>query len=244
MDYSFLRGRYESRISIGKVDSGFQDFRPFAWSSSVEFSLGSTFADVKTLKWNSGRSSLQASGRISDFRDPRLDASYEGHFDLAEAAAIARRYELREGVAEFSGSGHWSLEDFTAAGALALRDLGWQNDQMVLKKANANSDYSITDEQIRLSRLQGKLLGGSFTGDVQVDNWLHSIPPPEQQQRKAQICPWSTHFVLIIRRTRRKSLRASKTARYISVCGTCLPGNWRTLSTFQRINSVTFVPPG
>jgi len=189
MDYSFLRGRYESRISIGKVDSGFQDFRPFSWSSSVEFSLGSTFANVKTLKWNSGRSSLQASGRISDFRNPRLDASYEGHFDLAEAAAITRRHELREGVAEFSGSGHWSFEDFAASGTLAARDLGWQNDQMVLKKANANSDYSITDEQIKLSKLQGKLLGGSFTGDAQVDNWLHSIPPPTATAKKGADLP-------------------------------------------------------
>ena len=84
---------------------------------------------MKSLKWNSGRSSIEASGRITDFRDPHLDGSYEGNFHLAEAAAIARRNELREGVAEFSGSGHWSLEDFTAAGALALRDLGWQNDQ-------------------------------------------------------------------------------------------------------------------
>ena len=40
------------------------------------------------------------------------------------------------------------------------------------------SDYSVTDEQIKLSKLQGKLLGGTFAGDAQVDNWLHSIPPP------------------------------------------------------------------
>ena len=43
--------------------------------------------------------------------------------------------------------------------------------------------YSITDEQIKLSKLQGKLLGGSFTGDAQVDNWLHSIPPPAATAR-------------------------------------------------------------
>jgi translocation and assembly module TamB len=178
MDYSFLRGRYESRLTVGKVDSGFEDFRPFAWSTTVEFSLGSTSADVKSLKWNSGRSSLQASGRISDFRNPRLDASYEGHFDLAEAAAIARRHELREGVAEFNGSGHWSLGDFTATGALMLRDLGLENDQVVINKGSANSDYSVTDEQIKLSKLQGKILGGSFAGDAQVDNWLHSVPLP------------------------------------------------------------------
>jgi translocation and assembly module TamB len=184
MDYSFLRGSYESHLSVGKVDSGFAEFRPFAWSSSVEFSLRSTSLDVKALTWNSGRSSVHASGRISDFRNPRLDASYQGHFDVADAGAIVRRQELREGIAEFNGSGHWSLQDFAASGALALHELGWQNDQLVLKKASANMDYSITDEQIKLSKLQGKILGGSFTGDGQIDNWLRSVPPPGSGAKK------------------------------------------------------------
>jgi translocation and assembly module TamB len=185
MDYSFLRGRYESRFSLGKVDTGFQDFRPFAWMTTIEFSLGTTFADIKSLKWNSGKSHVEASGRISDFRNPHFDASYNAHIDLEEAAAIVRRHDLREGVAEFAGSGHWSLEEFSSSGALTLRDLAWQDDQFVLKKANVTSDYSVTDQQFKLSRLQGKLFGGSFSGDAQVDNWLHSIPPPPQS--KAQI---------------------------------------------------------
>jgi translocation and assembly module TamB len=176
MDYSFLRGRYDGHLALGKVDTGFQDLRPFAWSSAVEFNLGASFVDVKSLKWNSGRSSVQAGGRISDFRNPRLDGSYDARVDLEEAAAILRRHDLREGVAEFKGSGRWSLNEFTTSGAVALRDLGWQDDQVAIKKATATSDYSVTDEQIKLSKLQGKLLGGSFTGEAQVDNWLHSIP--------------------------------------------------------------------
>jgi len=184
MDYSFLRGRYESHLTLGKVDSGLEDFRPFAWSTTVEFSLASTFADVKSLKWNSGRSSLEASGRVSDFRNPHLDGSYYGRVDLEEAAAIARRHDLREGVAEFKGSGRWSLNDFTTSGTVALRDLGWQDDRISIKKASATSEYSITDEQVKLSKLQGKLLGGSFAGDAQVDNWLHSIPPSPASKTK------------------------------------------------------------
>jgi len=193
MDYSFLRGRYESHLALGKVDTAFADFRPFAWMTSVDFSLGTTFVDVKSLQWNSGRSSLQASGRITDFRNPRLDAVYDAHIDLAEAAAIARRHDLRAGVAELKGNGHWFLNEsmgtplteeslnageFTASGALTLRDLGWQDDQFTLKQASVTSDYQVTDQQIRLSKLQGKLLGGSVAGDAQVDNWLHSIPMP------------------------------------------------------------------
>lgn len=177
MDYSFLRGRYESHLGLGKIDSAFQDFRPFAWSTTADFSLGTTLADIKSLKWSSGRSSLEARGRISDFRNPRFDAEYDAHIDLAEAAAIARRHDLRDGIAEFKGSGHRLLNEFSTSGALTLRDLGWQDDQFAIKKTSATLDYSITDERIKLSKLQGKLLGGTFSGDAQVDNWLHSIPP-------------------------------------------------------------------
>jgi translocation and assembly module TamB len=177
-DYSFLHRRYESHFAVGKVDSAFEDFRPFAWTTTAEFSLGSTFADVKSLRWNSGRSSLEASGRISDFRNPYFEGSYDAHVDLGDAAAIARRSDLREGTAEFKGSGRWSLTEFSTSGTLALRDLGWQDDQIALKKAGATADYSITDDQIKLSKLQAKLLGGSVVGDAQIDNWLHSIPPP------------------------------------------------------------------
>jgi translocation and assembly module TamB len=176
MDYSFLHSRYESHLTVGKVDSVVEDLRPFAWTTIVDFSLAANFVDIKSLRWNSGRSSLEASGRVSDFRNPHLDVSYEAHVDFAEAAAIARRHDLREGTAEFKGSGHWSPEQFTSSGILALRDVGWQNDQIALKRASATSDYSVTDDQIKLWKLQGRLFGGGFTGDAQVDNWLHSVP--------------------------------------------------------------------
>jgi len=184
MDYSFLRGRYESRLRLGKVDTAFEDLRPFAWMTTAEFSLGTTFADIKSLEWNSGRSRVQASGRISNFRNPRVDLNYDAHVDLEEAAAIARRHDLREGVAEFKGSGHWSIEEFATSGALALRDLGWQDDQISFKKASTTSDYAVTDQQIKLSKLQGKLFGGSIAGDAQVENWLHSVPPPPASKAK------------------------------------------------------------
>jgi len=184
MDYSYLRGRYESHLALGKVDTVFDGFRPFSWMTTADFSLGPTFAEVKSLKWNSGRSKMEASGRISDFQNPHLDGSYDVHIDLGEAAAIVRRQDLREGVAEFKGSGHWALDEFTTTGALTLPDLGWQDQQIALKKASVTTDYSVTDRQIKLSKLQGKLLGGGFTGDVQVDNWLHSVPPSSPGKAK------------------------------------------------------------
>jgi translocation and assembly module TamB len=176
MDHSYLRGRYESHFTVGKVDTVLEGFRPFSWMTTAEVSLGPTFAEIKSLQWTSGRSRVAASGRISDFRSPHLDGTYDVHLDLSELAAIARRQDLREGGADFKGNGHWSLDEFAASGALALRDIGWQDEKVALRKASATADYSLTDQQIKLSKLQGKVFDGIFTGDAQVDNWLHSVP--------------------------------------------------------------------
>jgi translocation and assembly module TamB len=189
MDYSFLRGRYDSHLAIGKVDTAFENYRPFAWMTTVDFSLASTFVDIQSLQWNSGRSSLKLSGRVSDFRNPHVDGSYEAQINLQEAAAIARRRDFREGYAQFNGRGHWSADDFTTSGELLLRDLGYQDDQFALKKVNLGTDYAVTDQQIKLSKLQGKVLGGSFTGDAQVDNWLHSVPLPPGGKYKREGLP-------------------------------------------------------
>jgi len=178
MDYSFLRGHYVSRLSFGKVDTVFDGYRPFAWAASVEFSLGTTFIDVHKLDWSSGKSHLEAKGQIDDFRNPNLSGSYNAHVDLDEVAAIARRHDLRGGVADLKGNGRWALDrdNFASAGSLTVRDLGWEDKQFALAKASASTDYSISDEQVKITKLQGKLFGGSFTGDAQVDNWLHSVP--------------------------------------------------------------------
>ena len=189
MDYSFLHRRYESHVSLGKVDTAIQKLRPFSWMTTLDCSLGPTFVEIKLLKWSSGRASVEASGRISDFRDPHVDATYDAKLHLGELAAIFRGHDLRDGTAEFKGNGHWSLKEFTTSGALALRDLGWQDEQVTVKKANASADYSVSDDQIKISKLEGKVLGGTFTGDAEVQNWLHSVPYSPSEKSKKQELP-------------------------------------------------------
>ena len=172
MDYSFLRDRYDGHLQVGLVDTKLMDCRPFAWMTAVEFSLGSGSATVPSLKWNSGHSHLSASGQITDFRRPHLQGTYDAQVDLAEAASIARRRELRAGVLELKGHGDWSLDQFASSGLLTLHDLGWQNDQVSFSKASLNTDYSFTDQQLKLSKLQGKIFGGAIAGEAEFNQWL------------------------------------------------------------------------
>ena len=106
-------------------------------------------------------SSSQPAVKITDFRQPHLQGPYDAQLDLTEAASIARRHELRAGMLELKGHGDWSLDQFASTGLLTLRDLGWQDDQIAFSKASLSTDYSFTDQQLKLSKLQGKIFGGS-----------------------------------------------------------------------------------
>jgi len=172
MDYSFLHSRYDGRLLLGQVDTKLLDSKPFAWMSAVEFSLGSNSAVVPSFKWNSGHSHFLASGQITDLRHPHLQAQYDAQLDLTEVASIARRRDLKAGMLELKGRGDWTIDQFASSGLLALHDLAWQDDQIAFSKASLSTGYSVTDQQLKLSKLQGKIFGGTFTGDAEVNQWL------------------------------------------------------------------------
>ncbi|MFZ0419568.1 MAG: translocation/assembly module TamB domain-containing protein [Candidatus Sulfotelmatobacter sp.] len=172
MEYSYLHERYNGRLLLGLVDTKLQDCRPFAWMSSADFTLASDSADITSLKWNSGHSNLSATAHITNFRRPHIQATYDGHIDLTEAASISRRTELRAGLLDLKGEGNWSVDQFASNGLLTIRDLAWQDDQIAFSKAALTTGYSVTDQQLKLSKLQGKIFSGSFTGDAELDQWL------------------------------------------------------------------------
>ena len=176
MDYSFLHSQYNGRLLLGMVDTKLQDCRPFAWMTSAEFSLASSSAAVTSLKWTSGHSHVSVSGQVTDFRHPHLQATYDAQLDLTEVASIARRRDLRSGVVELKGSGDWSLDQFTSNGLLTLSNLAWQDDRFSFSKASLTAGYSVSDQQLKLSKLQGRIFGGSLSGDAELNHWL----APEQ----------------------------------------------------------------
>lgn len=184
MEYSFLRRRYDGRLLLGKVDGKFQDSRPFAWTAALEFGLGSSFAEIKSLKVSSGRSNLEATGRMSDFRHPQVEASYTGQLDLAEVSGVARRRDLREGLLQVKGQGQWSRERFAASGSATLRDFGWQDETVEIRRANAAADFTVSDQQIKLTKVQGRALSGTFAGDAEITHWLPEMQSPAEKSGK------------------------------------------------------------
>ena len=176
MSYSFLFSRYESNLLIGKGNTKFQDYRPLAWMVEAHFDLFRDRIDIKSFRASSGKSRMEASGEIKDFKNPQANLTYKTSIDLAEAAAIARRATIRGGVLQAEGQGTWSTNGFSSNGKMALRNLEAREGEVGLRDASMNADYSLSAQQFSLSKIQARLFGGSVTGDAEVANWLSPAP--------------------------------------------------------------------
>lgn len=174
LDYSILRRRYEGYLRAGKVDTKFRDFRPFTSLVEAEFGLGESYIEVRSLGWSSGRSHLEASGRVDDLRKPKFAVTYNTRIDLADFGSVARISELRGGTLEIGGKGTYSAEDFQTAGKLLLKDFEWRDNSVAVRNAGLSAQYSLSPASLKVSDVQARLLGGSATGNLEVANWLNS----------------------------------------------------------------------
>src|SRR5438552_661769 len=171
MTYSLLQRRYEGNLRLGKVDTHFKDYRPIAWMAEAQFSLGRNNIEVSSLKAAWGRSSLTGSGRVQNFREPKIEAAYDSAIDLAETAAIMRRPEVRRGTLHAVGQGYWSkADDFSSVGKMLLKDFDLRDQSVKLHDVALNAQFSVSPQHLTLSQIQARLLGGSVSGDAEIAN--------------------------------------------------------------------------
>jgi len=186
MDYSVIHRRYFGNFLLGKVDTTFLNSRPLAWMAEAHFSLGPDSIDFGSLKMNSGRSHLEAKGSLKHFRKPEITADYDAKLDIEELAAVTRRSEPRGGIAEVQGRGTWSMQDFSGAGKVLLKDSGWHDRSIDINNVNASSQFAFSPDKFTLNQIEAHLLGGSATGNLEVTDWLENRPAKKESKSKIE----------------------------------------------------------
>jgi len=187
MSYSLLHRRYESNLLLGKADTRFANYRPVAWMLEAHFSLGQNEVIVRSLRASSGRSRLEASGQLEDFRQPKVTGSYSAVIDLEEASAISRQPQVRRGVLQAEGRGSWSLQAFASTGKVSVKDFDWRDESLTLHKAALGSEYEVTSQRLALSHIQAQVLGGDVNGEAEIVNWIRALPTGKATRAKSSV---------------------------------------------------------
>ena len=183
--YSLLHRRYDGELLVGKLDTTLDGYRPFAWTAEAHFAVARNRFLLNSFKATSGRSRLEASGTLENFRDPKLTGSYEATLDLQEFAAITRRRDLQRGILQVNGNGSWSRADFGSTGKLQVKGLRGYTEVAALANGDASAQFRIDPHRLTISQIDARLLGGTVRGSGDVLHWLSRSPkvPRDQEQR-------------------------------------------------------------
>jgi translocation and assembly module TamB len=171
MTYDHGDRRYDGFIQTGKMDLKYQDLRDVAAQGEVTFSLWSNRLQVKSLKLKSENSSLEATGKLVNFDNPELDLKYSTELDVGELGSVARLYQLRGGRLALNGSGTYSNADGIATrGYAAARNVTYLDNGVAVRDAGVNASFSLAHDDLSLTRIAGRLLGGGVSGDAEIRN--------------------------------------------------------------------------
>ena len=192
MTYDRVASRYDGNVQVGKMDVKQQDLRDVAAQGNLAFSLWLNRLQIKSLKLTSEKSSLEATGELTNFDNPKVDFKYSSALEVGQLGAVIRLYELRGGRVTLNGSGTYSaIAGVATRGYAAARGVTYLDNGIVVRDAGVNADFSLARDNLSLTRIVGRLLGGGVSGDAEIRNLLSGStrgmkPSMEQTAERAK----------------------------------------------------------
>jgi translocation and assembly module TamB len=164
---------YDAHIQVGAFDTKYGSFRPVRGKAEMELALAPSRGELRSFKLVSDRSVLQAHGTLTDFRDPKIQLTYDGSLDVVELGTLVRIPELRQGKLEVNGQGTYHAPNFMSSGRLVFKGVEWRDPALRVPDMNAAVRYSLSRDRLVLSNLTAQALGGLISGSAEVTNWTN-----------------------------------------------------------------------
>lgn len=175
MTYDSIGKRYDGSLQIGKMDLKYAEYRDVPAAADLHFTLRTNAIQLQNVNLASENSIIRANVTLTDFTQPQVEATYQGSLNLAQVGAILRDPQLRAGTVQLDGSANWSeVAGPATTGHVAVRGLDYVDIGVALRRASFDTNYAMAKNQLQLSRLVARLLGGQITGEAEIRNLLET----------------------------------------------------------------------
>lgn len=181
VSYDEATKRYDGRLSVGGSLFTYGSYRPLASNAELQLSLLRNEAEIKSFKWASPGSQMEASGRITNLNDPKIDLAYNATLSAPELASTARIAELRAGTVQMKGTASIAAGTYTTAGQLQAKGLTWTGDTIAVSNVLGTTQYKLAPTTLDLNGLTIQAMGGLVRGKVHVTHWANTQPGKEKE---------------------------------------------------------------
>lgn len=175
--------QYNINIKIGELSAAFKGSRPILSNAETQIALRPNAADIKVLRWSSPRSRFEASGNLTDLKDPQIALQYRATFDAREAAALLKIPALRGGALDLDGKANYHASEYASSGNIAIHNLTYRDKSINVADLSANARFSIDPRRVTLDGLNAALFAGKINGNLEVADWSDA----KKQRGRARI---------------------------------------------------------
>lgn len=182
--YDQRERRFDGHFIASRLQIDSPNMRKIAAAADATLSIYSDHAQLQALTVRTDASRLTANGTITQFLPFSAAFDYQASIDMAELASIISRGELRGGHADVGGIVQVSPKNTSSKGKIVVRDIHYEDPNIVLRGLSGGSDYSylLNTSTLDLPHIFLHGLGGVAQGHARVENWLH----PRKASAKGQ----------------------------------------------------------
>jgi translocation and assembly module TamB len=181
---------YSADLRIGEAVAKYGNGKPLPLNAELQLDLARNSAKIKALRLSTPESRIEASGSVTNLKDPKLELTYKVALNLPEVARAAAMNQITSGSLDIEGDGTGTASQFSSKGRLVLKNVTVHDPSLNVSNANAASAFTVDREKLSLSNVVAQLLGGTARGSVEVRNWLTTdehAPREQRQTGRAQI---------------------------------------------------------
>jgi translocation and assembly module TamB len=174
--YVAAADQYHAFVSIADLTTQFEKQAQVHSQLHTEIELGRDIAKVSQLEWETKRSDVHATGTLTNFASPTIDAQLSGTADLRDVAFLTAQDELTGGTATVNLTGQFkNAKDFHADGSLQMKRGAYHDQVLDLANVDMTSPVHLTPQEISLPDVRVRVLSGGVKGEFHYYNWLNQI---------------------------------------------------------------------
>lgn len=138
----------------------------------AEIRLGRNRLEIARLSWKTQRSTVAASGQLSNFARLKIELNYDARLDVAEISAVSGLREMRSGQARLEGRLAYDTDGHTldCSGNLRSEQVALGFPQFQLSGIYGGGKYRATREGVEVSPFRMFVLGGELAGSFRADD--------------------------------------------------------------------------
>ena len=166
--------RYRGDITSRHVRVAANIMAPAEADLAAAFTLDATRLTLSPVHIAVGGSRIDLAGELTNLRAPQGAFKAKATIAVRDAVSLFSLPVASTGVADFNGDLGFSFAggfDYTLAGRINGRGLGYAQDRLRIQNATASAALRLTPERLTLRGIKAAALGANVTGQAELARW-------------------------------------------------------------------------